>query len=598
MRTRMLAVFISLTMLLALLPACQAETEPEAVPPVVLLPAEDIACAVSSAALDEPEEGAETLGEQLETYAEAAYGLGTDEWEDCAVRRATGVRAYEIAVLRFADEAGAARGEEMLTAYRGSREAAFTGYAPKEAELVSKGKVCRVGNYVGLFICEDPAGAEALFTSILETGETPEPAAKPEPEPEPEPVSKPEPAFGLGENQVTWNKLFDPLEAVCSGEIDEIKAAAGKTGFGYMLSSSADNFGEWTENVYGLPSGQLVEGAAALPFLERDRFAFELAVFRMADAKAAEAGMEVLENYRNARMDDFAEDAGQLELLQNGCVSCAQDYIAFFACRNAEEVSAVFEETINALFPDGQGAADAYQNPEKPPRIEIAAGVFVTEARWPEPEGEADPDHPGRILYSPTGNELMEIYDTSAITAAWASGDPSGLSDYDRAIYDSAREVLDGILRDGMSEFEKEVEIYDWVVRNVRYYWDHMDVLTEEERDAYTPYGGLVNGEAVCLGYATAFQLLAELAGLESMTIVGVADTTGDHGWAMVRLNGQWYCVDPTWDASSYEFGMMEGREWQYFNVTSDYMARTHHQWDYDAVPEATAEDYGAAPAA
>ena len=43
---------------------------------------------------------------------------------------------------------------------------------------------------------------------------------------------------------------------------------------------------------------------------------------------------------------------------------------------------------------------------------------------------------------------------------------------------------------------------------------------------------------------------------------------------------------------------MMEGREWQYFNVTSDYMARTHHQWDYDAVPEATAEDYGAAPAA
>ncbi len=37
----------------------------------------------------------------------------------------------------------------------------------------------------------------------------------------------------------------------------------------------------------------------------------------------------------------------------------------------------------------------------------------------------------------------------------------------------------------------------------------------------------------------------------------------------------------------------MNGREWRYFNTTSDYMARTNHQWDYDNVPEATAEDHG-----
>ena len=150
----------------------------------------------------------------------------------------------------------------------------------------------------------------------------------------------------------------------------------------------------------------------------------------------------------------------------------------------------------------------------------------------------------------PAGNELMEVYDTSAITAAWALGDPSGLSDDDRAIYDSAREVLDGILQDGMSDFEKEVEIYDWVLRNVTYYWPHMDALAEEDRNAYTPYGGLVNRKAVCLGYASTFQLLTELAGLESLTVVGAADVTEDHGWTMVRLNGEWYCVDPTWDAS------------------------------------------------
>ena len=30
-----------------------------------------------------------------------------------------------------------------------------------------------------------------------------------------------------------------------------------------------------------------------------------------------------------------------------------------------------------------------------------------------------------------------------------------------------------------------------------------------------------------------------------------------------------------------------------YFNVTSDYMSLTDHQWDYDNTPEATAQDYG-----
>ena len=31
---------------------------------------------------------------------------------------------------------------------------------------------------------------------------------------------------------------------------------------------------------------------------------------------------------------------------------------------------------------------------------------------------------------------------------------------------------------------------------------------------------------------------------------------------------------------------------YEYFNVTSDYLRETDHQWDYGAVPEATAEEY------
>ena len=67
-----------------------------------------------------------------------------------------------------------------------------------------------------------------------------------------------------------------------------------------------------------------------------------------------------------------------------------------------------------------------------------------------------------------------------------------------------------------------------------------------------------------------------------------------DHGWNMVRLNGNWYCVDVTWDANMREqIGPGEPEDWRYFNITSDRMAQTNHQWDYDSVPEATMEDHG-----
>ena len=92
----------------------------------------------------------------------------------------------------------------------------------------------------------------------------------------------------------------------------------------------------------------------------------------------------------------------------------------------------------------------------------------------------------------------------------------------------------------------------------------------------------------MCLGFASTFQLLMDMAGVECLTVVGAAfDSREDHAWNMVRLDGEWYCVDATWDT-----GVPEGY-WSYFNVTSDYMAATDHQWDYASVPEATANDGG-----
>lgn len=67
-------------------------------------------------------------------------------------------------------------------------------------------------------------------------------------------------------------------------------------------------------------------------------------------------------------------------------------------------------------------------------------------------------------------------------------------------------------------------------------------------------YGVLVEGTAVCTGYAHAFKLLAQAAGLEAVVVTGTASsgfTTGGHAWDQVLLDGQWLVVDPTWDDSN-----------------------------------------------
>lgn len=62
-------------------------------------------------------------------------------------------------------------------------------------------------------------------------------------------------------------------------------------------------------------------------------------------------------------------------------------------------------------------------------------------------------------------------------------------------------------------------------------------------------YGALVDGKALCEGYAKAFSYLCGRAGIENVVVTG--NTTTDHMWNMVKLDGNWYHVDVTWDHPS-----------------------------------------------
>ena len=356
-----------------------------------------------------------------------------------------------------------------------------------------------------------------------------------------------------------------------SGELEYLTAEEG----GEFLTA-------YLENAYGLLEGTWQDAAV---IRVTGASAFELAVLRLDNQDEAARTVALLTEYISGRQGDFAGYAPeQADMVSNGEIAQNGAYVALCICPDQNRAAAAFFAAVNGGIQTKPALPPVTPQPDW-----TAPSEYVTKPSEPL-ETEYIATYPGRCDFVQPNQDDMSLYDTSAICAAWENGDPSHLSKYDQDIYDAARKVLGSILKDGMSDLEKETAVYSWIVNNVNYDWTHQDVMKETPRESFTPYGGLVNQTAVCLGYATTFQLLMDLAGVECIIVAGAAYASQeDHGWNMVRLNGNWYCVDVTWDANYREYGASRGREreWVFFNITSDDMAATDHQWDYANTPEA-----------
>ena len=114
----------------------------------------------------------------------------------------------------------------------------------------------------------------------------------------------------------------------------------------------------------------------------------------------------------------------------------------------------------------------------------------------------------------------------------------------------AANAALSGI-ESGWTDEQKALYLHDWVVTHCKY------VGTAERR--YTAFGVLVDGQAVCQGYALAYDYLLGRAG------VGCDVITSDglnHAWNLVTVGGKTYYADCTWDdPSNIQFEAYCGHE-------------------------------------
>lgn len=144
------------------------------------------------------------------------------------------------------------------------------------------------------------------------------------------------------------------------------------------------------------------------------------------------------------------------------------------------------------------------------------------------------------------GNAYSVSYRTDTVLSLTPTYLLSGaeLESAKAAFETAAAGLLSGITSD-MSEYEREKLLHDRLAARVTY--------DAAAANRHNPYGALVEGRAVCEGYAEAFAYLLRKAGILSFIVTGTSNdpatgTSVGHAWNLVRIDGAYYHTDLTWD--------------------------------------------------
>ena len=117
--------------------------------------------------------------------------------------------------------------------------------------------------------------------------------------------------------------------------------------------------------------------------------------------------------------------------------------------------------------------------------------------------------------------------------------------------------------------------VHDYLVESIEY------DTTISQSNIYNVYGALVNGRAVCEGYARSFKYLMDELGIPCTLVIGTGTNsqgeTENHAWNYIQLNGNWYAIDCTWDDPVSSTGYVsQNSKYRYFLKGSNDFSKDH----------------------
>jgi hypothetical protein len=162
--------------------------------------------------------------------------------------------------------------------------------------------------------------------------------------------------------------------------------------------------------------------------------------------------------------------------------------------------------------------------------------------------------------------------------------DKDSLQEYEKVIK-KASEITGKIIKSNMTDLEKELAIHDYLILNTKY--DSVSLVNLRSSDnCHSAYGALVQGTAVCDGYAKAMEIMLNMVGVECITVTGFSYSYESrpigHAWNIVNIDGDYYHMDVTsddWDGDVMELNH------NFFNI-SDKQIASSHNWDRFSYPK------------
>lgn len=146
-------------------------------------------------------------------------------------------------------------------------------------------------------------------------------------------------------------------------------------------------------------------------------------------------------------------------------------------------------------------------------------------------------------------------------------------------ILNTAKSILREIIDDDMNDFEKIKAIHDWLVLNVTYDDELLNLATNTSivlanyRGFYLE-GVFIDKKAVCEGISKAFCVLANIEGIPCVQVDGYQTLNPGgvkHAWNKVYLDGDWYVIDVTSDGVILN-DSFEILTYDYFLITNEQM--------------------------
>ncbi|MBR5498287.1 MAG: hypothetical protein IKV76_09940 [Clostridia bacterium] len=206
-------------------------------------------------------------------------------------------------------------------------------------------------------------------------------------------------------------------------------------------------------------------------------------------------------------------------------------------------------------------------------------------------------DHPELVWMTPEATVYSNSETGEAVSVELAFGtglncEPEMIAELQAKAENAAAELVEqASALEG--DYEKALFVHEELVKRLSY--DHelaaaIDEPTPEVKLNATMYGAFVNNKTICKGYAQAYQYVMKKLGIECAYVSGKAEDTL-HAWNLVKLDGEYYYVDVTWDDPTFKNGEESIKSHYYCFAPTSWMNKTHTPGDEVFYPECAVMD-------